>query len=70
MTVGVYKNGGASNTDPIDPSDEDSRLPTDAATLRADADGAGLARNAIITDIDIVTACREIYAGCKCTCVN
>src|SRR5215471_18970164 len=66
LTVRTYKNRGASNSDAIDPSDEGSRLPRGhAATLRADADGAGLARNAFVADLDIVTAGGEIFAGSK-----
>ena len=31
----------------------------------ADADGVGLARNTMVADVDIVTACGEIYTGLK-----
>src|SRR2546426_7547280 len=58
LTGGVYFNGYACNSCSADAGDKRFRL-----SSRADTDGVGLGRNTLVTNIDIVTARREIVAG-------
>jgi hypothetical protein len=55
-SVGVYNNACACNWASIDARNKGSCL----GSLRADADGVGLGRNTLVTDIDIVTARGEV----------
>ncbi len=65
VTLGIYDYPYAScNRYPIDPGDKDVRVPFSSA----DADCVGLARNASVGNIDIVTASGEISTGFSAQC--
>ena len=64
MTVAIYNNSRARNGPPANASDECRSL----RSLLADTNGIGFPSNTSVKNIDVVTACGEIFTGVMAQC--